>query len=125
MQNNYWPYIPPQSCISLRRSFFLEFIKFSKKNFFPNLEIDARMIIFAYHYHNDFNILRNKLTIYLKDEDGITSKYKKFNNMWWKKRYEAFCYLKYILNLKNKKFKKGLDYFITKTFYFFLDKISN
>ena len=69
--------------------------------------------------HNDFNILKKKLTIYLKDEDGITSKYKKFNNMWWKKRYEAFCYLKYILNLKNKKFKKGLDYFITKIFHFF------
>ena len=91
MQNNIWPSIFPTSCISLRRSFFLEFIKFSKKNFFPNLEIDARMIIFAYHYHNDFNILRNKLTIYLKDEDGITSKYKNLTICGGKKDMKLFA----------------------------------
>ena len=58
----------------IKKIFFSRIYKVSKK-IFPNLEIDARMII-LYHYHNDFNILRNKLTIYLKDEDGITSKYK-------------------------------------------------
>lgn len=94
-------------------------MKYSKKNSFPNLEIDARIIIFACHYYNDFNILKKKLTIYLKDKNGITSKYKKFSKLWWKKRYEAFCYLKYILNLKNKQFNKGLDYFVTKIIYIF------
>ena len=119
VQNDKWPSIFPTSCISIRRSFFLTFMKFSRKNFFPNLEIDARMAIFAYHYLNDFNILKKKLTIYFKDNEGISSRYKKFNKMWWSKRYEAFEYLKYILNIKNKEFKKGLDYFTTRIIHFF------
>ena len=118
--NSIWPSIFPTSCISFERSFFLKFKKFSKKNNFPNLEIDARLAIFAYHYCDDFNILNEKLTIYLRDEQGISSKYKKFSVMWWKKRYEAFCYLKYILNLKNKKIKIGIDYMITQIVYFLI-----
>ena len=79
----------------MRRDFFIKFLKYAKVNRFPNLEIDARLSIYA-HLTNNFNVLNDSLTIYNYDNKGITSKYKKFSINWWKKRYEAFEYYKYL-----------------------------
>ena len=78
-----WPRFYPTSCISFRRSFFVNFLKFIEKNKYPNLEIDARLSIFAFQKKN-LLYLKN-LTIYNYDKIGITSKYKKFSKLWWKK----------------------------------------
>ena len=107
-----WPSIYPTSCIVLRRKFFLKFLKFLNKTQFPNLEIDARLAIYAY-LTNNLNIINKSLTIYNHDSFGITSDYKKFSPNWWKKRFEAFEYFKYLTNRLNIKFKKGPDYFFT------------
>ena len=109
-----WSYIFPTSCISFRRKFFNEFIKFSRFKEFKNLGIDARLIIFAEYYLNDHNIMRKQLNTYTVNKEGNYSKYKHLGLNWWKSRNEAFEYFKYILKLRNIKFKKTTDYYLTK-----------
>ena len=111
--NSIWPTIFPTSCISCKKIFFSNFLKLIKNKEFPNLEVDARLAIFAHHYYQDFNILNLKLTNYVIDVNGITSKYPKFSFNWWLKRNEAFEYLKYLLLKKKRIFIRSLDYFIT------------
>ena len=43
-----WPSFFPTSCITFERSFFQNFKKVLRKNEFPNLEIDARLSIYAH-----------------------------------------------------------------------------
>ena len=114
-----WPSFFPTSCIAIRRNFFLNFLKFSRKKHFPNLEIDARLSIYAY-LHNQFLISNKSLTIYNYDENGISSKYKKFTKNWWKKRSEAFDYMLFVSRKLNKKFYFGPDFFITKIINYFI-----
>jgi glycosyltransferase involved in cell wall biosynthesis len=108
-----WPSFFPTSCITLRREFFLIFLKFLNKNNFPNLEIDARLSIYSFLL-NEFFVTQKSLTIYNYDEFGISSKYKKYSKFWWKKRNEAFDYLEYVQKKFKINFKKGPDYYITK-----------
>ena len=119
-----WPSIFPTSCISTRREFFKRFIKHIKKNNFQNLEIDARLIIFSKFYYDEYNTLKSKLTIYNFDSQGITSKVSYFSKNWWLRRKQAFSYMSYILKLKNKKIKKGYDFYLTSIISFFLKKLS-
>ena len=118
-----WPTIFPTSCISFRKKFFIEYLRFIKKNNFNNLEIDARLLIYAHHYCEDFNIINDKLTTYVDDDRGISSKYKKYSINWWFKRYEAFQYLKLILKKKKKQFINTFDYYLTTFIYFFIKYI--
>ena len=120
-KHNYsiWPKFYPTSCIALRRKFFVNFLKFLEKNKYPNLEIDARLSIFAFQ-KNKFFITKKNLTNYNFDPSGISSGYIKFSISWWKKRNEAFDYLM-ILNSKLKiKFYYSIDYFLTKLINFFI-----
>lgn len=120
-----WPTIFPTSCISFRASFFKSFIKKVKFKSFPNLEIDARLIIYAYHYKKDFNIIFDNLTQYIVSYNSISSNYKKFSKNWWFKRKEAFEYLQYILKQDKILFFKSCDYMITSIvnlFFYLLDR---
>ena len=109
-----WPSFYPTSTISMKKKFFLDFIKYSAFNKFPNLEIDARLVIYA-HLTNNFRILEKSLTIYNFDNLGITSHYKKYSLSWWKKRYEGFSYMKFLSDKMHLKFKPGPDYYLTCT----------
>ena len=71
------------------------------------LDSAGRLNYFGYDYFYNF------------DQHGITSKYKKFSLLWWKKRSEAFEYTKFLTKKLNKKFFKGPDYYITKLVNFF------
>ena len=108
-----WPSIIPTSGISLRRKTMKKFFKFCKTKTFPHLEIDSRIMIFSYHYQNEMNLIKKKITHYNIDENGISSKYKKFSKLWWYKRLQAYTYLRYILKKKNKCFIISFDYIIT------------
>ena len=115
-----WSFIFPTSCISFRRKFFYKFVKYSRLKEFKDLGIDARLIIFAEYYLNDHNIIKNKLNSYTFNETGNYTNYKHLGINWWISRNEAFEYLKYILKLKNKNFKKSIDYYLTKTIYWII-----
>ena len=114
-----WPSFYPTSCMAIRRKFFQEFLKYLEKNDFPNLEIDARLSMFAY-IKNEFYLIKKNLTIYNYDEFGITSNYKKFNINWWKKRNEAFSYLIKVKKKLNKSFYFGPDFYLTRIINFFI-----
>ena len=108
-----WPSFYPTSCIVFRRNLFVNFLKVIEKNKFSNLEIDARLSIYAYII-NQFYITNKSLTIYNYDENGISSKYKKFSKFWWKKRNEAFEYMISLMKKFNTKSRLGPDYYLTK-----------
>ena len=108
-----WPSFFPTSCIAVRKNFLIKFFKLSMKNNFPNLEIDARLSIFAYLV-DEFQITNKSLTLYNYDQEGITSRYNKFSILWWKKRNEAFEYTKYLTKKLKLNFYRGPDYYITK-----------
>ena len=108
-----WPTIFPTSCITLSRKSFKKFLKYSKFKDYPNLEIDARIIIFYKFYLSEYNVLYRDLTVYNFDRDGITSKVKKYSKNWWLRRMEAYSYLKFIMKKKNISFIPNPDYIIT------------
>lgn len=109
-----WPTIIPTSCISFKRNFFLKFIKYAKIGHYYHLEIDARITIFSKIFYEEYNLLNKKLTVYNYDENGITAKIHKLTMKWWRRRQEAFLYLKYILKCKNKYFLASFDYMVTR-----------
>ena len=114
-----WPKFYPTSTIVVRRKFFLNFLSHLEKKKFPNLEIDARLSMFAF-LKKEFLILDKSFTYYNYDKDGITSKYKKFSYLWWIKRNEAFSYL-ILLHKKLKiRFIYGIDYLLTRIINFVL-----
>ena len=53
-QSFIWPSFYPTSCISIRRNYFKKFLIFIKSKKFPNLEIDARLSMFAFLTKNLF-----------------------------------------------------------------------
>ena len=114
-----WPRFYPTSCMVLKRSFFKKFLKYIEKNKFPNLEIDARLAMYSY-LKKDFFLIKKSLTTYNYDEYGITSNYKKYSINWWKKRNEAFDYLKILNKKMNKDYKTGPDFYLTKFINFFI-----
>tara|TARA_B100000427_G_scaffold253743_1_gene217172 strand:- start:302 stop:1111 length:810 start_codon:yes stop_codon:yes gene_type:complete len=107
-----WPSFFPTSCIAIRKNFLNEFFKVSMKHDFSNLEIDARLSIFAF-LKNEFKVTNEILTYYNYDQIGITSRYKKFSILWWKKRKEAFEYTRILTKKLKLNFYMGPDYFIT------------
>ena len=109
-----WPTIFPTSCVSIRRSAFVKFIKFAHSNKYPLLEIDARLAIFAKYILNQSYVLNKYLTFYVTDPKGISSRSPKFSKLWWLKRKQSFNYLEKVLNQNNQKFIKGIDYYLTK-----------
>ena len=122
IKNHYfsiWPSFYPTSCMTVRRNFFKKFIKYSYPKEFPNLEIDARLAIFSY-LNKNFKKINKNLTVYNYDECGITSRYPKYSISWWKKRNDAFSYLKRVSKKMNKKFNFSPDYFLTKIINFFI-----
>jgi len=114
-----WPSFYPTSCIAFKRKFFVNFLKVLEKNKFSNLEIDARLSIYA-HIKKQFLITKKCLTIYNYDETGITSGYKKFSKFWWKKRNEAFKYMIFLMKKFNIKLYLGPDYYLTKIINLFI-----
>lgn len=119
-----WPSFYNTSCITAERVFFKEFLKLIQKNKFPNLEIDARLSIYAF-LRNKFKILGNSYTFYNYDMYGITSNYNKFSFQWWKKRKEAFEYMFYLMIKLGLNIKKGPDYYITNIINFLIDLFCN
>jgi glycosyltransferase involved in cell wall biosynthesis len=107
-----WPRFYPTSTIAIKKSFFINFLKFIEINKYPNLEIDARICIYAY-LKNQFNITEKIFTFYNNDPHGITSNYNKYGSNWWKKRYEAYAYMFTLMKKLKIKIVKGPDFYLT------------
>ena len=109
----FWPYIPPQSCISLRRSVFKKMISKVEIKRFPDIWIDFRIAIYAKYILKNFYVLEKNLTIYRKTSNSASSKFKKFSKNWWKRRFQAHQFVKFFFKKYKIKYNKNLDYFLT------------
>ena len=114
------PKFYPTSSFSFRKFEFRNFLKYRREKF-ELLEIDLMLFLYKKFKLNNNLIINKSLTYYLFDENGISSKYKKFNYSWFKKRYQAHQFLK---NLSIKKYPYKFDYFVTNIIFKFL-KIFN
>ena len=116
-----WPQFCPTSSITVKRKFFSNFLLYLKKNSYKDLEIDARLVIFAY-LKGQFRYIEKSYTFYNNHVEGITSGYKKYSINWWKKRNDAFQYMFTLMKVFNLKIIKSPDYLLTKLVNFLLIK---
>ena len=114
-----WPTIIPTSSICIERQYLNKFLKYIRKDQYPDLEIDSRIVIYSY-LKKELNFINKSFTYYRENVDGITSKYNKFSYNWWKKRYQAYQYMFFLMKKFNLQIKKGPDYVLTKIVNFFI-----
>jgi glycosyltransferase involved in cell wall biosynthesis len=111
--SNFWPYIPPQSCIIMKKEEFKKIIKMINFNLFPNIWMDFRIGLYLKYIKKDFYILDQNLTYYRQSQDMISAKFKFLSFAWWKRRKQAHHYVKYFFIKNNIPHTKNLDYWLT------------
>jgi glycosyltransferase involved in cell wall biosynthesis len=122
--NIYWPYFPPQSCISMRREFakkVLQNVNFQK---FPDIWLDFRIATYA-HHKASICIINNHLTYYRQSINQISSNFYFLGLNWWRRRYQAHQYVKYFFKLNGIYHRVNIDYLICQFFNFFIKKNEN
>ncbi|MDA7572649.1 glycosyltransferase [Candidatus Pelagibacter sp.] len=117
---NFWPYIHPTSCISIKSSTFNEIIKTVSIKLYPDIWLDFRLCIYSKYILKSMYIINKNLTYYRQIDTNVSSRFKFLSNNWWKRRMEAHNYLIYFFKKQNIKHKKNLDYFFTKIYNLFI-----
>ncbi len=110
----YWPYIPPQSCIAIRRETFKDLIYKISFNNFPDVWMDFRLGIYLKYIKRNFYVINENLTYYRQVENSASSKFKFSSLNWWRRRLQAHNYIKYFFNKYNIFYQKNFDYYLTK-----------
>ena len=118
--SNYWPYIPPQSCITIKRDDFIKMFKKINFNLFPDIWMDFRIGLYQKYIKKDFNVLDKNLTYYRQSQDMISSNFKFLSFAWWKRRKQAHDYVQYFFDKNRINHTKNLDYLLTHIIYFFI-----
>ena len=108
-----WPKIPPQSCIVIKKIYFKKIIKKISINRFNSIWFDFRLVNQAIIDFNEITVLPYYLTYYQQHESSISIGYKKYSSNWWKRRYEAHKFLKYLYKKNNKKLNFSADKILT------------
>ena len=75
--------------------------------------MDLRILLFS-KYIDKYNVIDDNLTFYRQFDGNVSSKFKKFNKSWWKRRNQAHDYFFYFMKKNNLKINKNLDFYITK-----------
>ena len=110
----YWPFIHPTSCITIKKEVFNKlFTSISSKDF-TDVWMDLRICLYAKYILKKFNKVDENLTYYRRTESNISSKFKKYSKSWWKRRSQAHEYFHFFCKNNDIKFKKNLDYLLTK-----------
>lgn len=109
---SFWPYLAPESCVSVRKSFMNNFIKYNK-SFFTKYDLvwlAFRMGVFSYFVKKNFGSIKKYLTYY--ESLGQSKKYLFMSRNWFFRRKQSFDYLNKIApNYFN--LKLNIDYIIT------------
>ncbi len=113
MIKNYWPYIPPQSCISIRKREFKKIINKINFNLFPDIWMDFRIAMYLKYINKNFFILNNNLTYYRQSSEMVSSNFKFLSISWWRRRMQAHNYVSFFFFKYKIKYKKNFDYFLT------------
>mgnify|MGYP001367170889 CR=1 FL=1 len=110
----YWPFIHPTSCITIKKEVVDKlFTSISTKDF-TDVWMDFRICIYAQYILKNFQKVNENLTYYRRTENNISSNFRKFSKNWWKRRSQAHEYFYFFCEDNNIKFKKNLDYILTK-----------
>jgi len=118
--SNYWPYIPPQSCIVMKRDDFVKMFKKINFDLFPDIWMDFRIGLYLKYIKRDFNILDKNLTYYRQSQGMISSDFKFLSFAWWRRRKQAHDYVQYFFDKNKINHAKNLDYVLTNFIYFFI-----
>ena len=111
--SNFWPYIPPQSCIAMTRASFKNILNRINFKLFPDIWMDFRIALYLKYIEKNFFIMNKNLTYYRQSPDMISANFKFLSSSWWRRRMQAHNYVKYFF-LKNRiKHIKNFDYFLT------------
>ncbi len=110
---NYWPFIFPQSCISVRRNCMEKIFEEIYFEEFPNTWMDFRIAIHVSYILKSFLIIKENLTYYRQSNFNVSSKFKFLGKLWWQRRLEAHKYIKFFFKKNNIQHIKNLDYLIT------------
>ena len=110
----YWPFIPPQSCIAISKKYVEQVFDLIDFDMFPKIWMDFRVGIVSKYIFNQFKILTNSYTYYRQLDDSVSSEYKFLSKNWWTRRMEAHDFINYFFKKNKIKYKKNLDYNITK-----------
>tara|TARA_B100000073_G_C23648639_1_gene539691 strand:+ start:287 stop:1078 length:792 start_codon:yes stop_codon:yes gene_type:complete len=110
---SFWPYLAPESCISFRKKFFIDFKKRNKsfENNFKDVWFGFRLGVFAYFKDRSFYSFNKSLTNY--KSYGESKKYNLFNSNWFNRRLNSFYYLKKI-DQRYTNLNSNFDYLFTK-----------
>jgi len=118
--SNYWPYIPPQSCITIKRDDFIIMFKKINFNLFPDIWMDFRVGLYQKYIKKDFNVLDKNLTYYRQSQDMISSNFKFLSFAWWRRRKQAHDYVQYFFDKNKINHQRNLDYLLTNLIHFFI-----
>ena len=110
---SFWPYLAPESCISFRKKFMIDFLEANRNylNKFENVWMGFRMGVYSFFNQESFYTLNENLTFY--ESLGESKKYQFLGKNWFKRRNDSFEYLKKILK-GSMSFNYNFDYLITK-----------
>ena len=118
--SNFWPFIPPQSCIVMKREKFKEIIKKINFNLFPDIWMDFRIGMYLKYIKKDFYILDQNLTYYRQSQEMISANFKFLSFAWWKRRKQAHHYVRFFFFKNNIQHVKNLDYLLTNLVNYFI-----
>ena len=115
IRNNKWPSFPPTSCISFQRKSLVKAIKkiSIKKN--EELWFDFRVATYFAIKEKQFNLIDDSLTYYRQNSLNYDKRFIKFLHIaWWKRRDQAFKFLKFLDKTSYNKNIYSVDFLITK-----------
>jgi len=115
----YWDFMPPQSCICVKRKLIDNLFDLIDVEEFPQIWMDFRIGIASKYILKNFEILDKSLTYYRQSDKNISSNYKFLSANWWRRRKEAHNYINFFFKKNNIKFRKNFDYYSTK----FINKV--
>ena len=118
--HNYWQYLPPTSCIAIKKNEFKKIFKYLDTKLFPDVWIDFRLLITSIIILKKVKILDLNLTYYRQLENSASSKFRFLSSNWWKRRYQSHKFVENIFKKKNINHIKNYDYFLTQIINFFL-----
>ena len=110
----YWPYIHPQSCISIKRKIADKMFKLIEYQKYTDVWMDFRICLYSKYILNEYNSINENLTYYRQTDTNISSGFRKYSLNWWRRRKEAHSYLFSFAKDNNFKVSKNLDFIVTK-----------
>ena len=110
----YWPYLPPTSCIAIKKSEFKSVIRLINFKYYPDIWFDFRIGIVSKYIFNQMNFINKNLTFYRQTSTNISSNFNYLSKNWWKRRNQAHSFIKFFFKRNKINYYKNIDYFFTK-----------